>query len=133
MAEEFNPQEESQGFGDTIAKITHATGLDKVAEGVAKLMGKEDCGCNRRRQALNEIFPYKNNTPEPIPTPVDPSLYNFEGERTFRVLTGFSANVSGTQFSHSAGEEVIVTNKSPMYAVLRSLLQQHTIELIPNK
>ena len=51
--------EESKGLGDTIAKITHATGLDVVAEKVAKVMGKEDCGCNRRREKLNELFPYK--------------------------------------------------------------------------
>jgi hypothetical protein len=51
--------EESKGLGDTIAKITHATGLDIVAEKVAKAMGKEDCGCNKRREKLNELFPYK--------------------------------------------------------------------------
>ena len=49
---------ESKGLGDTIAKITHATGLDKVADAVAKMAGKEDCGCGRRRQTLNELFPY---------------------------------------------------------------------------
>ena len=37
---------ESKGFGDTIAKVTHAVGLDKVAENIAKAVGKEDCGCN---------------------------------------------------------------------------------------
>ena len=51
--------EESKGLGDTIAKITHATGLDVVADKVAKAMGQEDCGCNRRREKLNELFPYK--------------------------------------------------------------------------
>ena len=51
--------EESKGLGDTIAKITHATGLDVVAEKVAHAMGKEDCGCNRRREKLNELLPYK--------------------------------------------------------------------------
>ena len=51
--------EQSKGLGDTIAKITHATGLDVVAEKVAKVMGKEDCGCKRRQEKLNEMFPYK--------------------------------------------------------------------------
>jgi len=48
-----------QGLGDTIAGFTKATGLDKIAERVAKAAGKEDCGCNRRRKILNEKFPYK--------------------------------------------------------------------------
>jgi hypothetical protein len=51
--------EESKGLGDTIAKITHYTGLDVVAEKVANALGKEDCGCKRRQEILNEIFPYK--------------------------------------------------------------------------
>ena len=60
--ENFDPKQKSKGFGDTIAKITSATGIDKVADVVAKIAGKEDCGCNRRRKTLNEIFPYTKNT-----------------------------------------------------------------------
>ena len=51
--------QKSKGLGDTIAKITKATGIDKVAEGVAKARGAEDCGCNKRKEALNKAFPYK--------------------------------------------------------------------------
>lgn len=50
----------SRGLGDTITKLTHFTGMDKLAEKVAKAFGKEDCGCERRRNKLNEIIPYKN-------------------------------------------------------------------------
>ena len=49
----------SEGFGDTIAKITNALGIDKLAEETAKAMGKSDCGCKKRQQKLNEMFPYK--------------------------------------------------------------------------
>jgi hypothetical protein len=49
----------SQGLGDTIAKITNTLGLDKLAEEVAQAMGKKDCGCNERREKLNKIVPYK--------------------------------------------------------------------------
>ena len=45
---------ESKGLGDTIAKITKATGIDKVAKFV---MG-EDCGCDERKEKLNKLFPY---------------------------------------------------------------------------
>ena len=58
----FDPKQESEGLGDTIAKFTNATGLDKVAEAVAKLAGAEDCGCNRRRKKLNKAIPYKKPT-----------------------------------------------------------------------
>ena len=50
----------SKGLGDTIAKITHFFGIDILAKKVAKLLGKEDCGCERRRTTLNKKVPYKN-------------------------------------------------------------------------
>ena len=58
----FNPKDKSKGLGDTVAKITNATGLDKVADAVAKAAGAEDCGCNKRRKTLNELFPYAKKT-----------------------------------------------------------------------
>jgi hypothetical protein len=51
--------EESKGLGDTIAKVTNALGIDKLAEEVAQAMGKSDCGCKKRQQKLNDLFPYK--------------------------------------------------------------------------
>ncbi len=48
----------SKGFGDTVAKFTEATGIDKVVNFIAG----EDCGCKERQEKLNKLFPYK--TPE---------------------------------------------------------------------
>lgn len=42
----------SKGLGDTIEKITAATGIKKVVEKVSQATGKE-CGCNKRRENLN--------------------------------------------------------------------------------
>ena len=44
----------SKGLGDTISKITKATGIDKVAKAV---LG-DDCGCDERKKKLNQMFPY---------------------------------------------------------------------------
>lgn len=52
--------QESKGLGDTIDKITTATGIKKVVHAVTKAVGKEDCGCNKRKEALNKAFPYNN-------------------------------------------------------------------------
>lgn len=51
----------SKGLGDTIAKFTHVTKLDKVADYVAKLAGLEGCGCDERKEYLNELFPYEKS------------------------------------------------------------------------
>ncbi len=48
----------SRGLGDDIKKITSATRLDKLAERIADLTSS-DCGCNRRQEKLNKMFPYK--------------------------------------------------------------------------
>jgi hypothetical protein len=50
---------ESRGLGDTIAKITKATGIKKVVDTVAEALDV-DCGCPKRQEALNEMFPYNN-------------------------------------------------------------------------
>jgi hypothetical protein len=47
----------SQGLGDTIEKITTATGIKSVVEKVSKVL-KNDCGCSERRDSLNRKFPY---------------------------------------------------------------------------
>lgn len=51
--------EKSKGLGDTVEKITKATGIKKVVEAVAKATGK-DCGCKARKDALNRSFPYQD-------------------------------------------------------------------------
>jgi len=48
----------SKGLGDSIEKITKATGIKKVVETINKVVGK-DCGCRDRKEFLNEKFPYK--------------------------------------------------------------------------
>jgi hypothetical protein len=47
----------STGLGDTIAKITHATGLDKLSALYTSITGKP-CGCQERQEALNKLLPY---------------------------------------------------------------------------
>tara|TARA_B100000519_G_C14253138_1_gene443543 strand:+ start:2999 stop:3682 length:684 start_codon:yes stop_codon:yes gene_type:complete len=48
---------ESRGLGDTVAKITKATGIKKVVDSVFGAMNK-DCGCKERQSKLNKLFPY---------------------------------------------------------------------------
>lgn len=52
---------ESKGLGDSIAKVTKATRVDKFANQVAKGLNiPGGCGCEKRQAYLNRIFPYKN-------------------------------------------------------------------------
>jgi hypothetical protein len=54
----------SEGLGDTVAKITELLMIDQLAQKIAESLGHEDCGCSRRQEKLNELFPYKNKDKE---------------------------------------------------------------------
>jgi len=43
-----------KGLGDTVENITKATGIKKVV----KFIAGEDCGCDKRKEKLNKMFPY---------------------------------------------------------------------------
>ena len=45
----------SEGLGDTVEKITKATGIKKAV----KWLAGEDCGCDERQEKLNKMFRYK--------------------------------------------------------------------------
>lgn len=44
----------SIGLGDTVEKITEATGIKTLVE----LLFGENCGCEERKDKLNKLFPY---------------------------------------------------------------------------
>ena len=50
-------EKKSKGLGDSIEKITKATGIKKVVDTVSKAVNK-DCGCAKRKDTLNKLFPY---------------------------------------------------------------------------
>ena len=54
-----NNNRRSRGLGDSIAKVTKVTGLNSLAQIGANLLGKKDCGCDKRKEVLNKAFPYK--------------------------------------------------------------------------
>jgi len=69
----------SKGFGDTVAKFTEATGIDKLVNFIAG----EDCGCDKRKEKLNKMFPYK--TPECLTEVEHEHLTNLLPKMTVRV------------------------------------------------
>lgn len=52
---ELENQNKSKGLGDTVEKITEATGVKKAV----KAIFGEDCGCDERKAKLNQIMNYK--------------------------------------------------------------------------
>jgi len=48
-------KKQAEGLGDTVENILEVTGVAKVAKWI---LG-EDCGCEERKQKLNELWRYK--------------------------------------------------------------------------
>ena len=69
-----------KGLGDTIEKITTATGIKKAV----KFLAGEDCGCNERKEILNKKFRY--NKPECFTE----DEYNFVGHIVDRGINTLS-------------------------------------------
>ncbi len=53
---EYKKRQEAKakGLGDTVKKVTKATGIDKAV----KFVAGEDCGCDERQEKLNDFFSY---------------------------------------------------------------------------
>jgi len=50
-------EKKEKGLGDTIENFTKATGIKKVVDTISKVTNK-DCGCGKRKDTLNRLFPY---------------------------------------------------------------------------
>ena len=51
----------SKGLGDTVQKITDATGISAFTNMLQDKGIIKYCGCKKRKQKLNKMFPYKKN------------------------------------------------------------------------
>lgn len=53
----MNPlKKQSQGLGDTVEKIAYIASLGRITS--TPKPGKKDCGCKKRKDALNKAAPY---------------------------------------------------------------------------
>ena len=76
-------EQSSDGVGDTVEKITEATGIKKAV----KFLAGEDCGCDERKDKLNYLFPY--NKPNCFTEVEFDYLYNFFDTNWYtRKITG---------------------------------------------
>lgn len=48
----------ARGLGDTVARLAESTGIAQITNLIKRTTGR-DCGCQRRREALNRAVPYR--------------------------------------------------------------------------
>jgi len=61
---------ESKGLGDTVEKIARRTKIKDLVEFYKKRQASKgiikDCGCKKRQEKLNKMFPYKKSKNEDV-------------------------------------------------------------------
>lgn len=75
-------KQKAAGLGDTVEKITKATGIKKAV----KFLVGEDCGCDERKEKLNKLFGYKK--PECLTEDEYNFLTNFYKRHTGSLIQG---------------------------------------------
>ena len=108
------PIGKSKGLGDTVTKITHALGLDKVADVIAKVAGKEDCGCGRRQNRLNDLFPYMIETKDKPTVIPPPPLDELEGNYEILQPIRFTLE-DGNPIDLTVGSILPINKNHPLY------------------
>jgi len=99
---------QSRGLGDSIEKFTKKTGIKRVVEAVTKLAGLEGCGCDERKEYLNELFPYSSS------------------KRQFKFMKDF--NYGGADYKK--GESINVGKDHDLYDSVILLVRDEILEEI---
>ena len=113
--ENFDSNTPSRGLGDTIAKFTHATGIDKLVEVTAEVLGIEDCGCNGRRETLNNVFPYEDVKPNSPPI-FDPDNSPKTESGIYEILHSINVNKSEQTYELVPGDKILMTEEHLLYS-----------------
>jgi hypothetical protein len=105
----------SEGLGDTIEKITTATGIKAAVDWFSEATGV-DCGCDARKEKLNQIWRYRK--PECLTQPE----YEFIGKMKGRnVVTAFEQTELNKIYNRVFRDNVQPTNCG---SCLRGRLQE---------
>lgn len=118
----------SKGLGDTIAKITEATGIDKLVDKVTDVLGIEDCGCAGRREALNNAFPYQNNKPHQIEL-VAQNIADFTSG-IYMINNNLIFTRDGVTFDYKVGDRIFIKEDHPYYKEFQEYFQLGIISKI---
>jgi len=131
--EKFDPKAPSKGLGDTIAKLTHAVGLDKLAEILAQAAGAEDCGCNERRHIVNDWYPYTTEGSSPPPPPHINTQPLDENVGNYLVLQEINITLPEIgPFTFTKGTELPITKEHPLYNDVPFYYKENIIKKLNN-
>jgi len=108
----------SKGLGDTIAKITKATGIEKLVDKINDTLGTE-CNCSRRQELLNQLVPYKDTTPHDSPK-IEQNINDF-AQGTYIFNNALVLTIGGVINTYKLGDVLYIEDTNPSYNDLKML------------
>ena len=118
---------ESKGFGDTLEKVFKATGVSTLVEKTTELLGIEDCGCVRRKEWVNNLIPYNQNSIEYKELIPQNSLDLKEGVYIFNRRTILNDN--NDQVVYNEGDRILVELNSNRIIQYKQLFELGIISI----
>lgn len=102
----------SKGLGDTIAKITEATGIKSVVGKISEVTGIP-CGCERRQEWLNQVVSYEATVPHETKL-VSQNIDDFcEGIYIFNRNLLFTRGEN--TYNYKIGDKILINIENPYF------------------
>lgn len=102
----------SKGLGDSLEKVFKATGVSALVEKTAEVLGIEDCGCGRRKDALNALIPY-NTTPQQPPL-IEQNIVDF-AQGLYIINNNLVFTRQGVTYDYKIGDRIYITDHNPLF------------------
>jgi len=119
QSEKKSQEIKSTGLGDTVEKVFRKTGIDKLAKAV---LG-EDCGCDKRQELLNDLFPYSKYN---APTDEELDTIQWLFERSRNTISGSMVKEIYSVYNRIFNDKLQPTNCSSCFKpVKQKLLKIH--------
>jgi len=103
-------EKKSKGLGDSLEKIFKVTGIKSVVEKTTDILGIENCGCTRRKNVLNELFPYSQPN---IQQPKNNTELLVEG--TYYINNNLVITRNGEIFNYKIGDKILLEKSNPNF------------------
>lgn len=118
-------KKKAKGLGDTISKITEATGVKALVDKVSEITGV-DCGCSRRQEALNTAFPYQN-VEHPIQLPINQNINDFT-PGLYRVYNNLVMTNDDQTITYKIGDYIYIDETNHFYNQFQTYYQLGVIK-----
>jgi hypothetical protein len=99
-------KKEIKGLGDLVEKITESTGIKKAVDTISEITGIP-CGCERRKDYLNNLVPFNSSIESPK-TKFEDGIYIFK------------IDIVKNNIIFNKNDKIYITKENKLYNLFKS-------------